>query len=330
MIGRAYHGSMRVALALGSGGARGYAHIGVLHELKSRGHEVVAIAGTSMGSVVGGLEAVGRLDEFTEWVTQLTQRDVLRLLDPAVRAPGMFRAERVMGRVETILGPTRIEDLALPFTAVATDLTARREVWFQRGPLAKAIRASIAIPSAITPVMINGRVLVDGGLLNPVPMEPLLGSPADFSCAVNLAGRPGSHEPPLVQTADADDQDWGDRFRDAAAGFLESDAVRFLADRVQALKGRAAEAAPPPSEPIDPDALAFEELPHWLRTTDVISMSLEAASALVTRVRMATNPPDVLIEVPLDAAKLWDFHRAAELIDLGRGLAVAALDAAGF
>lgn len=322
---------MRVALALGSGGARGYAHIGVLNELRHRGHEVVAIAGTSMGSVVGGLDAAGRLDDFTEWVTTLTQRDVLRLLDPAVRAPGMFRAERVMGRVEEMLGPTRIEDLPVPFTAVATDLTARREVWFQRGHLAKAIRASIAIPSAITPVMINGRLLADGGLLNPVPMEPLLGAPADFSCAVNLAGRSQHRESPLIQSADTVDPDWVDRFRDAAAGLLDTDVVRFLTDRVAALTGRPADVAPAAaSVQRDPDELVFEDLPHWLRTTDVIALSLDAAGALVTRVRMATNPPDVLVEVPLDAAKLWDFHRAAELIDLGRTLAIEALDAAGF
>lgn len=319
---------MRVALALGSGGARGYAHIGVIEELKARGHSIVAVAGTSMGAVVGGLEAAGRLQAYTDWVVQLTQRDVLRLLDPALRAPGFIRAERVMGRVDEILGGVRIEALPVPFTAVATDLTSRREVWFQRGPLARAMRASIAIPSAITPVMINGRLLADGGLLNPVPMEPLLGRPADVTLAVNLSGRSRLGEAPLLQSADEVEPDWGDRFRDAATGLLDHDVIRLLVERVASLTGRSDQPAPSASEP-EPDELAFQELPPALRTSDVIALSLDAASALLTRVRMATNPPDVLVEVPLASARTWDFHRAGELIDLGRGLAADALDAAG-
>lgn len=322
---------MHVALALGSGGARGYAHIGVIDELKARGHVIGAIAGTSMGSVVGGLEAAGRLPEYAEWVCGLTQRDVIRLLDPALRAPGIIRAERVMGRVEEILGPVRIEELPLPFTAVATDLTARREVWFQRGPLSRAMRASIAIPSAITPVMINGRLLADGGLLNPVPMAPLLGYPCDFTVAVDLSGPSRHGKAPLLQSSDEVDPDWGDRFREAAAGVLDSDVIRFLVDRVASLRGRPDEPAPAASDAEeDAEDLVFQQLPHALRTTDVIALSLDVAQALVTRLRLATNPPDVLIEVPFDTARIWDFHRATELIELGRRLAVAALDEAGF
>lgn len=319
---------MRIALALGSGGARGYAHIGVIDELKARGHTVVAIAGTSMGAVVGGLEAAGRLQDYTDWVVTLTQRDVLRLLDPALRAPGFIRADRVMGRVDEILGGARFEDLAIPFTAVATDLTSRREVWFQNGSVARAMRASIAIPSAITPVMINGRLLADGGLLNPVPMEPLLGHPADLTLAVNLSGRSRQSDAPLLQSADEDELDWSGRFREAAAGLLDHELIRQVVERVSHLAGHPDRKAPAASEGAADD-LTFEDLPSHLRTSDVLSLSLDAASALLTRVRMATNPPDVLIEVPLASARTWDFHRATELIELGRALAVPALDAAG-
>lgn len=321
---------MDVALALGSGGARGYAHIGVIHEVKARGHRIVAIAGTSMGAVIGGLEAADRLEEYTDWVMQLSQRDVLRLLDPALRAPGFIRAERVMGRVDQILEQARIEMLPIPFTAVATDLTSRREVWFQRGPLARAMRASIAIPSAITPVMINGRLLADGGLLNPVPMEPLLGTPSDFTLAVNLSGRSPHPERPLLQSSDEVETNWGDRFREAAEGVLGNDAIRFLVERVSALTGRSDSPSTPAPEESQLDDLVFQQLPPDLRTTDVIALSLDAVSGLVTRVRMATNPPDVLVEVPLASAATWDFHRATELIELGRTLACSALDAAGY
>ena len=154
-----------VALILGSGGARGYAHIGAIQVLVERGYQVVAVAGTSMGALVGGLFAAGKLDAYTEWVTGLSQRDVIRLLDPALLGAGAFRAERLLARMSDLLDGALIEKLPIPYTAVATDIGARREVWFQSGPLDVAIRASIAIPGVITPIMVNGRLLVDGAVL---------------------------------------------------------------------------------------------------------------------------------------------------------------------
>ncbi|HEY5014352.1 MAG TPA: patatin-like phospholipase family protein, partial [Acidimicrobiia bacterium] len=125
----------RVALALGSGGARGYAHIGVIQVLEERGIEVVNVAGSSMGALIGGLFAAGKLEGYTEWVRGLSQLDVLRLLDVSLSAPGVIRAEKIFARVRELVGGALIEDLPVPFTAVATDLTARKAVWFQRGPL---------------------------------------------------------------------------------------------------------------------------------------------------------------------------------------------------
>ena len=123
----------RVA-ALGSGGARGYAHIGVIEALRARGYEIVGIAGSSMGAMVGGLQAAGRLDEFADWAKSLTQRTILRLLDPSISAAGVLRAEKILDAVRDILGPVSIEQLPIPYTAVATDLLAGKSVWFQRGP----------------------------------------------------------------------------------------------------------------------------------------------------------------------------------------------------
>src|SRR3954468_13867645 len=131
----------RVALALGSGGARGYAHIGAIQVLEERGYEIVTIAGSSMGALVGGLCAAGKLPEYTEWVCGLSQFDVLRLLDLSLSAPGAIRAEKIFARVRELLDGVLIEDLPIPFTAVATDLAARKAVWFQRGPAQVAIRA---------------------------------------------------------------------------------------------------------------------------------------------------------------------------------------------
>ena len=179
---------MRVALSLGSGGARGYAHIGVINELRDRGHDVVGIAGSSMGALVGGLEAAGKLDEYTAWATSLTQRAVLRLLDPSLTSAGVLRADKILDAVREILGDAVIEDLAIPFTAVATDLIAGKSVWLQRGPVDAAIRASIAIPGVIKPHVLDGRLLADGGILDPLPMAPLAAVNADLIIAVSLGG----------------------------------------------------------------------------------------------------------------------------------------------
>lgn len=163
----------RIALALGSGGARGYAHIGVINELRGRGYQIVGIAGSSMGALVGGLHAAGKLDEFTDWAKSLTQRAILRLLDPSITAAGVLRAEKILDAVHDILGTVTIERLPIPYTAVATDLLAGKSVWLQRGRVDEAIRASIAIPGVIAPYAADGRLLADGGILDPLPMAPI-------------------------------------------------------------------------------------------------------------------------------------------------------------
>ncbi len=197
-----------VALALGSGGARGYAHIGAIQELEARGYEITSIAGTSMGAMVGGLYATGNLEEFAEWVTKLSQRDVIRLLDPSINTPGPIKAEKLMKKVRAMLGGAKIEELGMPFTAVATDLMQSKEVWFQSGPLDAAIRASIAIPSLISSVTIGGRLMADGGLLNPLPIAPLASNNADLLVAISLSG-PGSQSlgNPLLIASDAKARD---------------------------------------------------------------------------------------------------------------------------
>lgn len=294
-----------MTLVLGAGGARGYAHLGVLAELRARGHDVVAIAGTSMGALVGGLAAAGRDEEFAAWARTLTQRGVLRLLDPArLSASGAVRGNRVIEKIDDMLGEVQIEDLPVPFTAVAVDLTHRREVWFQRGPLTAAIRASIAIPGALTPVELGGRLLVDGGILNPVPMEPVLAVKSDFTVAVDLGAQDrAAMGSPVREEADVsgDTRSWL-----ARVGF----SARDRDESERAAKRRSTE----------PD----------VGRLDVMLRSFETMQESIARYRVAANPPDVLVAVPLRSARILDFHRADELIGLGRQLAVDALDAAGY
>ncbi|HEX6247867.1 MAG TPA: patatin-like phospholipase family protein [Nocardioidaceae bacterium] len=318
-------GPTRVALALGSGGARGYAHIGVIQVLQEQGFEIVSVAGTSMGALVGGLHAAGRLEEYTEWVTGLTQRDVIRLLDLSIKSPGAIRADKILARVQELLGGLQIEDLPIPYTAVATDLLARKEVWFQQGPVDAAIRASIALPSIITPVMLNGRLLADGGLLNPIPLAPTAASGADLTVAVSLAGESGPTHwgtaPVRESSAPRPTEEWLDRFRRTAAQVLDRDVVRTVTSRLRTIRGTTT--ADDVVEEVVEEV--FGALPPGLRTLDVMELSLDTMQNLVTRYRLAGYPPDLLVTVPKTACRTLDFHKAAQLIELGRERALDAL-----
>lgn len=308
----------RVALVLGSGGARGYAHLGAVEELRSRGHEIVAVSGTSMGAVVGGLVAAGQDREFAGWASTLTQRRVVRLADPTWAGGGAATAERLMAELDELVGDVMIEDLPIPYTAVATDLAARREVWFQRGPMIPAIRASIAIPGLFTPAVVDGRILVDGGLLNPLPLDPTAAAAADFTVAVSLQGPRDPGEPTSpARGFSIKRAEWA---ADLRRRFRRGDAVvEDLADVVPIGPPEAATAPVGPEVDVRPD----------VRTSEVVSLSFDAMQSLITRYRLAALPPDVLVTVPLSAARTLDFHRAEELIELGRQLTKVALDDAG-
>ena len=257
----------RVALALGSGGARGYAHIGVINELERRGHQIVSVAGSSMGSVIGGMFAAGTLDEYTRWVLSLTQRGVLRELDPALSTAGVLSAERVLARMVEFTGDRRIEDLPIRFTAVAVDLLASREVWLDAGPLDRAIRASIGIPGVVTPVAVNGRLLVDGGVLNPVPVAATATSQADLVVAVSLQGQrrhPVAAAPRRESADHRPTAEWWGHFRANAAEMLSSDALDALAQRLAALRPGTANQRPDGRRPRVPARRPHERGPEPL------------------------------------------------------------------
>jgi NTE family protein len=195
----------RVALVLGSGGARGLAHIGIIQHIESLGHEIVYISGCSMGALVGGIYAAGQLEPYSEWARKLEKRDMFSLLDLAFGWTGLFKGDRLMGVLKELVGDYVIEKLPIGFTAVATDLVEQREIWLNEGPLFDAIRASIAIPTVFTPHVYRGRVLVDGGLLNPIPIAPALNQAADMIIAVNLNAHSRSSRVRAAKLARPDD-----------------------------------------------------------------------------------------------------------------------------
>jgi NTE family protein len=323
----------RVALALGSGGARGYAHIGVIHELRERGYQIVGIAGSSMGALVGGLQAAGRLDEFADWARSLTQRALLRLLDPSITAAGVLRAEKFLDAVRDILGAATIEQLSIPYTAVATDLLAGKSVWLQRGPVDEAIRASIAIPGVIAPHVVDGRLLADGGILDPLPMAPIAAVNADVTIAVSLSG---SETDSNRQTEPRPTTEWLNRMLRSTSALFDAAAARSLLDRptARAVLNRfgpsTTEIPQPDTEPGTaerPVAYPEEtaEVPK-LGSFEVMNRTIEVAQAALARHALAAHPPDLLIEVPRSACRGLEFHRAAEVIEIGRMLTARALD----
>lgn len=327
---------MRVALALGSGGARGYAHIGVINELHDRGYEVVGVSGSSMGALVGGLHAAGKLDEFAEWARTLTQRAVLRLLDPSISAAGILRAEKILDAVRDIIGDATIEGLPIPYTAVATDLIAGKSVWLQRGPLDSAIRASIAIPGVIAPHVLNGRLLGDGGILDPLPMAPIAAVNADLTIAVSLSGGDPGTAPTPEDPERRPTTEWLNRMMRSTSAVLDTASVRAMLDRptARAVLSRFGASIPPEdsSEPVDedPDGPVDDpdgpEVPEpadvpKLGSFEVMNRTIDIAQAALARHTLAAYPPDLLIEVPRTACRSLEFHRAAEVIEVGRQLA---------
>ena len=276
-----------VSLVLGSGGARGLAHIGVIRWLEANGYSIKSISGSSMGALIGGIHAAGKLEIYENWVNALCKRDVMQLLDFAFSRAGLFSGDRIIKKLRDMLGDIHIEDLPISFTAVATDLDAGREIWLTRGSLFDAIRASIAIPTVFTPITYQGHLLVDGGLLNPVPIAPTLKDVTDITVAVSLSGKEESIPEPDESLAER--KLTGNSYQNAIMEFIESLQARFIRD---------------------------EEEPE-INVFDLMSRSLESMEHLITRFKLAAYNVDYLVEIPANACGIFDFHRAEEMVKLG-------------
>ena len=318
----------KVALVLGSGGARGYAHIGVIEELTARGYEISCIAGCSMGAVVGGIYAAGKLDEYRSWVESLDYLDMLRLVDPSFSL-GAIRGEKIFGRIRDMLGSINIEDLPIPFTAVAADLTNQQEIWFQEGNLEQAMRASAAIPSLFTPVMQGNRMLVDGGILNPLPIVPVVSAHCDIIIAVNLNAN-NHRQYPLPEIIRPGRFDAMVNSISSHIPFWRSKGLEEQLAELQAAEegdGTQPPAAPTgQSAPKSAEGSMVVDVGSPASLLELINQSFEVMQSSLTQYKIAGYPPNVLVNIPKRACRFYEFYKAPELIKLGQIVARDTLD----
>ena len=283
-----------VSLVLGSGGARGLAHVGVIRWLEANGFRIVSIAGTSIGAMVGGIHAAGRLDAFERWARAITVPTIIAQMDFTWGRGGFVRGDRLIATLTSLAGDPRIEDLPIAFTAVAAQLGGGKEVWLRSGPLMGAIRASISLPLLFTPVDHRGMKLIDGGVLNPVPIAATLGDASDLTIAVNLSG-PAQEEPPMpAGAAPAVVPEYGN-FIDRIADFLRGN--------------------DPPRPGGGTDWGAY----------DVAYLAFDAMQGTIARQKLAAHPPDRVIEISRSAFRTLAFDRAEEIIALGHARAAEVL-----
>lgn len=278
------HDGKTISLVLGSGGARGIAHIGVIRWLLEHDYDIKSVSGCSIGALVGGAFAAGKLDEFEEWICAVTEREMFRLLDLSWQISGLVKGDRVIDTLKKLVGERQIEDLPIRYTAVAADLDNEREVWIQDGSLFEAIRASISLPLLMTPRVRNGVTLVDGGVLNPVPIAPTFGDSTDLCIAVNLSGAP--MEKPK-DAAPPDERESSSGLRDKIDEFINK--------------------LWPGGSDDEKDWGPFE----------IANQAFDAMQSTISRQKLAVYPPDVLIEIPRNACRSLEFHRAGEMIELG-------------
>jgi len=268
----------KVALVLSSGGVRGYVHIGAIAELLDEGYEITSVAGTSMGALIGGMYAAGRLEEVSQWMRSLGTRDILSLVDLSLSLNHVVKGQKVMDALRQIVPDTRIEDLPVPYRAVASDVRNRHEVVFSRGSLYEAICASISIPSFFKPVEQGERVFIDGGTTNPLPLDRVVRTEGDLLAAVNV---------------NAPSEQWIEQARELAERIYK---------RENPVLGRIIPSAP------------SVESNYYSLVSKSFSLMIESLSSMSLRL----TPPDLTVNVPMNRFGGFDYGNADRIIRYGR------------
>lgn len=283
-----------VSLVLSSGGARGVAHIGAIEELERQGYNITSIAGTSMGALVGGVYATGKLPEYKEWLSSLGKLDVFKMIDFTFSTSGLVKGDKIFKEMRKLVPDTNIEDLKIPFAAVATDIINKKEIVFTQGNLFEAIRASISIPSVFTPMQKDNLLLIDGGVINPMPVNRVKRSENDILVVVNVNAfipddKPNAPEP-----------------KEKKNGFMSSEILKGLQNKL-------AEIIPKNKK---------EKLGYFNLITETIGLMLFQISTLT----LQKYQPDVLINISRYACGNYDFYKAEEIIEIGKKATIGAIN----
>jgi NTE family protein len=284
----------KVALVLGSGGARGMAHIGVIRELINQGYEISSISGTSMGALVGGIYACGKLDEYESWLLTLGKMDVFNLIDLTLSTKGIIKADRVFKEMQKFIPDQKIEELPIKFAAVTADLKQKKEVVLTQGSLFDALRKSISIPLVITPVLKNDSLFVDGGILNPLPVNRVFRHTNDILIAVDLNAQIPYQKP---------------KAQNQESHFLD----KFTNHKLTELQKKISKLFPTTKK----ESIGYFNLIG--NTTDIMISQ-------ISKLTLELTPPDIYIEISKQACSTFEFYRAAELIDLGQKTTIDVLE----
>jgi NTE family protein len=280
-----------VALVLSSGGARGCAHIGAIKVLDQNGYKITSVAGTSMGALVGGIYATGQLLQFEEWIRSLDIKEVLRLTDFSISKKGLVKGKKVIDKIKQIVPERNIEDLSIPFCAVATDIIEGTEAVFTEGNLYEAIRASISIPTVFQPVKIGNRYFVDGGLTNPIPVNRVKRHKDDLLVVVNVSS-PIPYEKKSIEIEKLSDKKY-------------SEQIKLIKEKLNNLI---------PTK-------KTEDIGIFNLTNKSISTMMRKISDLT----LEKHKPDLLINISKESFGTYDFYKAKEIIEEGESATLSAL-----
>jgi len=279
-----------VSLVLSSGGARGMAHIGVIEELERHNFEIISISGCSMGALIGGIYAAGNLQGYKKWLSELNKIDVFNLMDFTISSHGFIKGVKVFNEINKFIGNGLIEDLSIPFTAVATDVDNQKEVVFSTGKLRDAIRASVSIPSVLEPFDWNGISLIDGGILNPIPLDLVVRNKGDIVVAVDLNAIVSSEK--ITKPKQTKKQ-----IRKEQNSILKRIEFKEQWNRF-----------------FPKDKNNKEKLGHL----SLLDRSFDMMQNKISRHSIQKYQPDIVVSISKTACSTFDFYRADEMIELGK------------
>ena len=274
------------ALVLSGGGARGMAHIGAIRALEEQGFNITSIAGTSIGSLIGGIYLAGKLDEFVDWVTNISKLDILKFMDFAISKSGFIKGEKIFKKLKPFIGDARIEELPIPYAAVAVDIQNHKEIIFREGPLFEAIRASVAIPTVLRPYNHDGHNLVDGGVSNPLPLDVVKRNENDLLIAIDLNADTPYH---FLRKSEEENENMHQTYEKALQFINEKWSKYFRNGK--------------------PKSIGF---------FDLVTQSIYAMQMKLTQVAIEQNPPNLLVKISRNSCDMFEFHRAEEMIEYGK------------